>query len=323
MTRKIGSILHGAYGDYYWQATSLKLLVERNPGTQLYLFSADPARRLPLQKLDFSFAERFLSWEEMPSTPVDEFLQYQVLDSELKQDVLDHLPADLLTKIDRTRNRIFYDDLRGFLPLKPCHRLQLSEEGRQEVLLAMEQYGIPKDLFRTRKTVAFVWRFRHRGAAINPIGQPSVESLVEKYSRVFRRLIDEFDCHVLITGMNPVSSRTSLSLVDPKYAPFGLDLPAERCTYLKGRNWVADLEILSRCTAAAVMASGISEALDTHRGGGAILLDPPLHYVLVLLKYRVALYNFMTPRGFWRICSRPHSENRLYRWIAEDLRRAG
>jgi len=56
MAQKIGSILHGAYGDYYWQATSLKLLLERNPGTQLYLFSADPARLPPLQKFDFSFA---------------------------------------------------------------------------------------------------------------------------------------------------------------------------------------------------------------------------------------------------------------------------
>jgi len=46
-----------------------------------------------------------------------------------------------------------------------------------------------------------------------------------------------------------------------------------------------------------------SEALDTHRGGGAILMDPPLHYVLVLLKYRVALFDYMTPRGFWRIWS--------------------
>jgi hypothetical protein len=42
----------------------------------------------------------------------------------------------------------------------------------------------------------------------------------------------------------------------------------------------------------------------------------------MLLKYRVALYNYMTPRGFWRIWSRPHSAGRLYRWIAEDLRRA-
>ena len=322
MAQKIGSILHGAYGDYYWQATSLKLLLERNPGTQLYLFSADPARLPPLQKFDFSFAECFLSWEEMPSTPVDEFLQYQVLDSELKLDVLDHLPADPLAKIDRTRNRIFYDDLRGLLPLPAAHRLRLSDEGRQEVRLAMEQYGIPENLFRTRKTVAFVWRYRAWGSAVKPIGQPSAESLVDKYSRVFRRLINDFDCHVLITGMNPASQATDLSRAGPKYAPFGLDLPAERCTYLQARNWVADLEILSRCTSAAVMASGISEALDTHRGGGAILMDPPLHYVLVLLKYRVALFDYMTPRGFWRIWSRPHSAGRLYRWIAEDLRRA-
>ena len=322
MAQKIGSILHGAYGDYYWQATSLKLFVDQNPGTQLYLFCADPARRLPLQNLDFSFAECFLSWEEMQSTPVDEFLQYQVFDSELKQDVLEHLPSDLLAKIDRTRNRIFWDDLKGLLPLNSSQRLQLSAAGCQEVRLAMEQYGIPEDLFRTRKTVAFVWRYRGWGSAVKPIGQPSPEALVEKYSRVFRRLIDEFDCHVLITGMNPVLDETNRHGLDPKYARFGLDLPADRCTYLQARNWVADLEILSRCNSAAVMASGISEALDTHRGGGAILLDPPLHYVLMLLKYRVALFDYMTPRGFWRTWSRPHSTGRLYRWIAEDLRRA-
>jgi hypothetical protein len=323
MTRKIGSILHGAYGDYYWQATSLKLLAERNPGTQWYLFASQPDRRIGFQKMDLSFAECFLPWEAMLSMPVDEYLQYQVLDSELKQDVLDRLPPDLLARIDRSRNRLFWDDLRGFLPLQPSQRLQLSAEGRREVPLAMEQYGIPEDLFRTRKTVAFVWRYRPRGGAIHPLGQPSVESLVEKYSRVLRRLIDDFDCHVLITGMNPLADETDRHGLDPKYASFGLDLPAGRCTYLKRRNWVADLEILSRCTAAAVMASGISEALDTHRGGGAILVDPPLHYVLVLLRYRVALYNFMTPRGFWRICSRPHSAGRLYRWIAQELRRAG
>jgi hypothetical protein len=324
MARRIGSILHGACGDYYWQATSLKLLAERNPGTNLCLFAAAPDRLTEFQKLDFSFAECFLPWEKLPATPVDEFLQYQVFDSELKQDVLEHLPSDLLAKIDRTRNRIFWDDLKGLLPLNSSQRLQLSAAGCQEVRLAMEQYGIPENLFRTRKTVAFVWRYRAWGSAVKPIGQPPPEALVEKYSRVFRRLIDEFDCHVLITGMNPVTDETNRHGLDPKYARFGLDLPAERCTYLQGmgRNWVADLDILSRCTAAAVMASGISEALDTHRGGGAILMDPPLHYVLVLLKYRVALFDYMTPRGFWRIWSRPHSAGRLYRWIAEDLRRA-
>ncbi|MGO9240194.1 MAG: hypothetical protein ACLQBJ_05225 [Bryobacteraceae bacterium] len=324
MARKIGSILHGAYGDYYWQATSLRLFAERHPGARLYLFASEPDRRLGFEKMDLSFAECFSPWEDMLSTPVDEFLQYQVFDLELQQDVLAHLPADVLAKIDRTRNRIFWTDLRGSLPLKPSQRLQLSAEGRRQVPAAMERYGIPEDLFRKRKTVAFVWRYRGWNSAIKPIGQPSCEALVEKYSRVFRRLIDDFDCHFLVTGMNPVPDEADRHCVDPKYAPFGLDLPPERCTYLKGkgRNWALDLDILSRCTAAAAMASGMSEALDAHRGGGAVLMDPPLHYMLVLVKYRVALHQFMTPRGFYRIWSRPHSEGRLYRWIAEDLKRA-
>ena len=167
-----------------------------------------------------------------------EIQQYQVFDSELKQDVLEHLPSDLLAKIDRTRNRIFWDDLKGLLPLNSSQRLQLSAAGCQEVRLAMEQYGIPEDLFRTRKTVAFVWRYRGWGSAVKPIGQPPPEALVEKYSRVFRRLIDEFDCHVLITGMNPVLDETNRHGLDPKYARFGLDLPAERCTYLQGLSLI-------------------------------------------------------------------------------------
>jgi len=103
--------------------------------------------------------------------------------------------------------------------------------------------------------------------------------------------------------------------------PLAWTCRAERCTYLQAatgsRTW-------RFCPLHYGGGDGvrISEALDAHRGGGAILLDPPLHYVLMLLKYRVALYNYMTPRGFARIWSRPHSENRLYRWIAQDLRRA-
>jgi hypothetical protein len=323
MPKRIGSILHGAYGDYYWQATSLKHLAQSNPGTSLYLFAASPSRREVLQNFDFSFAECFSPWQDFQNTPVDEVVQYQVFDRDLQSDVLMHLPGELLAKFDRTRNRIFWNDLRGHLPLSSTERLSLNDAGQKETELAMQEYGIPADLFQKRPTIGFVWRYRVAGSAIKPLLQPPAELLVEKYSRAFRQLIEEFDCHVLITGMNLKTDDTNRHRVDAKYATFGLDLPPERCTYLRGRNWVADLEILSRCTAAAAMGSGISEALDTHRGGDVLLLDPPLHYMLVLLKYKVKLFNYLTPRGLWRAWSRPQSAHRIHAWLAKSLNHAG
>jgi hypothetical protein len=323
MSKRIGSILHGAYGDHYWQATCLKLLAQENPGTKLYLFAASPSRRQVLQYFDFSFAECFSPWQDFRETPVDEVVQYQVFDPDLQSDVLANLPAELLAKFNRTQNRLFWNDLRGRLPLRSDQRLSLSAAGQRETELAMQEYGIPADVFQKRPTVGFVWRYRVAASAVKPFLQPPAEVLVDKYSRVLRRLIEELDCHILVTGMNLETDDTNRHRVDAKYATFGLDLPAERCTYLRGRNWVADMEILSRCTTVAAMASGISEALDTHRGGGVILLDPPLHYMLLLLKYRVRLFNYLTLRGLLRAWSRPQSARRMHDWLARSLAYAG
>ena len=73
--------------------------------------------------------------------------------------------------------------LRCFFHSRPPIVAIESHQGRQESSCwAMEQYGIPENLFRTRTTVAFVWRYRAWGSAVKPIGQPSAESLVDKYS---------------------------------------------------------------------------------------------------------------------------------------------
>src|SRR5580700_8967691 len=185
MPKRVGSILHGAYGDYYWQATSLKQLVERQPGTKVYLFAASPARREVLQYFDFSFAECFSPWQDLVDTPVDEFLQYQVSDPELQSDVLAKLPAEVVAKIDRTHNRTLWCDLAGCFPLRATQRLSVSAAGMRETELAMQEYGIPADLFEKRMTVSFVWRYRGTSGAIKPRLQPPVDVLVEKYSQVF------------------------------------------------------------------------------------------------------------------------------------------
>lgn len=324
MSRTIGSILHGAYGDYYWQLTCLKLFARRNPDVRLRLYGASASRMEAMRQFDLSFADSVEPWQALLDNSPDEFLQYQVRDIELRQDVLAHLPKQVLAKIDQTQNRIFYRDLLGQLPLPAESRLQLNADGLRETAYVMESCGLDADLFSQRPTLAFLWRYRSAQSVIHPVGQPSAEECVQKYSRAFQRLIEDYDCHVLLTGMNLVTDETNRVRVDAKFSTFGLDLPPERCTYMKGLGWVADLEILSRCTAAAAMASGFSEALDTHRGGGVLLLDPPLVYALKFLKYRVRLFGNMTPSGLWRIWgARPHTVDRIYRWLAEALEAGG
>ena len=124
--RTIGSILHGAYGDYYWQSVSLKFLRMAHPDVRLRLFAANPMKLEALEVFDYSFAGSFTSWTDLASTPVDEIVQYQVFDPDLRRDVLAKLPAHVLEKIDRRTNRIFWNDLRGKLPGNPGDMLAVD-----------------------------------------------------------------------------------------------------------------------------------------------------------------------------------------------------
>jgi hypothetical protein len=322
MSGLISSILHGAYGDYYWQATSLKLMASRNPGLKFRLYAASSHRLETIRQFDLSFAESFEPWEKLLDAPPTEFVQYQVLDPDLQRDVISKLPAATRARIGNV-NRIYYQDLLGSMPLSPPNRLALNPEGLAAAGRAMYSYGLDPDFFERRPTIAFLWRYRTHQSAIHPFLQPPAEECVRKYSSAFRRLIDDFGCHILVTGMNLVTDESNRTRVDAKYTSVGLDLPSDSCTYLKGLGWAADLEILSRCTAAAGMASGFTEALETHRGGGVVLLDPPLIYLMKFFKYRVRLFGNMTPAGLWKTWSRPHSEDRIYRWLASALEARG
>lgn len=319
MPRTVGSILHGAYGDYYWQAVCLRLFRHTHPDIRLRLYAASESRRQALSVLDLSFAECFEPWTALQHETPDEFLQYQVFDPDLRRDVLAHLPERVLARIDRTTNRIFWNDLRSRWPLVQADIIGLNEAGRCLLPEIMAANGIPENLFERRPTVGFSWRYRVSTSAIKPWLQPSAEELVRKYSCVFRRLIDEFDCHVLVTGMNVVTTDANRQRIDAKYAEFGLDLPPERVVYLQGLSWPIEREIISRATVCAGMASGFTEAVCARRGR-MFLLDPPLHYLLVLARYRVGLFDYRTPGGFLRAWLRPQTGRRIYRWLAGALR---
>lgn len=119
-----------------------------------------------------------------------------------------------------------------------------------------------------------------------------MEELLEVTSRALRSLIEKYSAHVLVCGMAVETTPQNVHRIDRKFTSMRLDLPEGSATYLKGLNWGLELEILSRCSACLVMPSGFSEALwFKRRGRGVVLHEPPLHYVVNLLRYRMPMFS--------------------------------
>jgi len=294
MSKTIGSILHGAYGDYYEQAVCLKNFRLRHPETRLKLFAAAPNRLAELRVLDFSWADCFELYTEIPKHHIDEFLQFQVQDRDLRTGVLSTLPPEIRSKLRLQHNRLPWDELRSILPLSPGEQLTLSHQGRSALPNVMRENGIAPELFQT-PTIGFLWRHRAPGGAVKTALQGDAADLVAKYSRLFRKLINEFGCHILICGMKVPRTPENQYRIDAKYPEYGLDLPAESSTHLKGLSWALELEILSRCTLCVANPSGFSEALWIKRRNGVLLVDPPAHYLAKALRHRVPLFNLHRP----------------------------
>jgi len=287
--RIVGSILHGAYGDYYEQAVCLKYFRLRHPHVRVKLFAAAANRLAELRVLDFSWADCFEMYTEITNHLVGDFLQFQAQDWELKKDVLSKLPPALVERIAPQSNRLPWRSLRSILPLQQQEQLGLSDEGRQMLPVVMNDNGISPEIFQ-RPTIGFLWRYRTHGGAIKA-NQTDPHELAAKYSRIFRRLIGSYGCHVLICGMKVSQTTENRRRIDAKYPEYGLDLPPESSTHLKGLSWALELEILSRCTLCVANPSGFSEALWIKRGSGVLLVDPSVHYLAKALRHRVPFFN--------------------------------
>jgi hypothetical protein len=286
----IGSILHGAYGDYYEQAVCLKDFRLKHPEVRMKLFAAASNRLAELRVLDFSWADCFELWTETFRHRIDKFLQFQGRDADLRREVLSQLPTELLRKLDSQGNRLPWNYLRSILPLHPERQLGLSDHGRTALPQVMRENAISPTIFQG-PTIGFLWRYRADGGAVKTIFQADPARLVEKYSGMFRRLIGIYGCHILICGMKVPRTPDNLYRIDAKYPEYGLDLPGGSSTHLKGLNWALELEILSRCTVCVANPSGFSEALWIKRDGGVVLVDAPPHYLAKALWHRAPLFN--------------------------------
>jgi len=312
----IGSIVHGAYGDYYEQLLGLRCHKQANPDSRLVLFFADEVRRRELAVFDLSFADEIHDWPALAEVPVDRFVQFQVRDAELQQHILAQLPARVLSRLDTRRNLKPWQALRTLYQRDPAAcQLELSPRGREQLPACMRENEIDPRLFDERFTVGFLWRHRGPGGAISSNFQTAAEVLRRNKSELFRELIERHGAHVLICGMNLRVTEENRRRVDAKFTDQQLDLPADGCTYLKGLSWGLELQILSRCDLCLMMPSGFSEALWLKQPERTILLDAPPHYLAKLLWNRMPLFGLWQPRELFFQLRQPHSAERVLAYL--------
>lgn len=310
---RVGSILHGAYGDYYEQMVCLKHYRKCNPDVRLILFFASEHRRRELEVFDLSFADEVYSASALQEVPVDRFLQFQVQDPELREEVLANLPAPILSRFDLKRNLKPWSFLRKIDLRDPANDVGLSEEGQKRLPTCMSENGVDESLFRTKFTVGFLWRYRGPGGAISPFMQTSEDESLRSKREVLSELISRYRAHVLICGMNVKRTKENFYRIEAKYTEKGLGLGGEGVTYLQGLSWGLELEILRRCSLCIVMPSGFSEALWIKRTGPTLLVDPPLHYLAKLVWHRMPLFNTLRPTDIAFQLRQPHTATRVLR----------
>lgn len=306
----VGSVLHGAYGDYYEQMVCLRALQRRRPDLKIFQFYGSESRRRELAVFDTSYAEADLPATAIDTTPVDAFVQFQIHDQDLHREVLDHLSAKTRAKFDYQHNLKPWAVLRDiYRPGETTCDLGLSPLGQARLPACMEQNGLDPHVF-TRPTIGFLWRYRQPGGPIAARGQASEQQVLRTKSELLARLAAEYGATVIVAGMGVRTTEQNRERTDGKFTERRLTLSDASTVYLRGLSWGLELEILRRCTICIVMASGFSEALLMKRRGPTVLIDPPPMYCLKLWRNRMPLFGAMRPSHAW-FYLRPHSAQRV------------
>ena len=314
----VATILHGAYGDYIQQSMCLRHLHLNNPNLKFKIYFANRNRYNVFQALDYSFADKTALWTEIDNDEFDLFYQYQVFDPELRQDVIDKLSQKVKDKIDKQNNILPWQYLPKFFPPSPENLLPLSKYGHKLLKDEIESKGLDDNFF-SKPTIGVVWRYRTPGGSIAPYMQPTSDSMLEKYSYVLKKLIDEYDCNVMVFGMKRKMEGIVKHILDNKFPEFGLDIPESHTRYVNGLNFVVNAHIASKANILLVHASGFSEYVYMMRNENIFLVDAPLVYMLKILKYRLPFFDHFNPTTFVRHWVRPHSTKRIYKWLRQSI----
>ncbi|MCI2282216.1 hypothetical protein L3081_00880 [Colwellia sp. MSW7] len=231
--QNIATILHGAYGDYFEQLLCIVDLAEKYSHHNFLLFFANPYRMEEFLKLDLSFAFKAALSTEIEQNEIDYFYQFQVLDAELKEEVLATLKPDTLKKFDLENN---------LLPHIYMNTMQAKKQKRFSLpfsLSGQKSYTeikahLPADFF-DKKTIGFMWRYRSANGAVNPMFMPDENTLKTKYSEILEKAITRWNCNVLVAGMKVKTTEENRYVVDAKFPEYGLNFQHENLHYLPGK----------------------------------------------------------------------------------------
>lgn len=311
---RVGSILHGAYGDYYEQMVCLKHYKRQHPETALILFFAEACKLQEMRVFDLSFADEIHPSDAIATTPVNTFLQYQVKDAELRNDILQHLPPDVLAKINQTENLKPWHGLRELNLREPGADIGLSAEGEARLPHVLEANGLTPAFFGGRLTIGFLWRYREPGGYVRTFGQAGEDALLRATGELFQHLIRAYDAHILIAGMNVAVTDENRERISGKYSQRALDLDPVHCTYLRGLSWGLEMEIMRRCDLRLMMPSGFTEALWIKCPDTTFLLNAQWDYLLRLLYNRMPFFDLFAPlnlSNLWFQFRQPHTGARV------------
>jgi hypothetical protein len=321
--KRIGSIVHGAYGDYFEQLLCLKHYKQLDSAFTLVVFFASESRLRELQVFDLSFIDEIHLADSINDVYVDEFIQYQVKDQELIEGVLSKARPDVLSKIGCDINLKPWKTLRSIDFSDQRNDIGLSSEGKSRLKDCFIHNEIPEDLFSRRKTIGFLWRHRGPKGAISPVMQVSEQGARISAEEILSGFIERENAYAIISGIGVQKTESNKNRIDAKYSPVPLDVDPENSTHMKGFNWGLELEIMSRCDVCIVMASGFSEALWVKRQGGRgmVLINTPPHYLLKAVYNRMPLFDLNTVPGVLFQLRQPQSFARVSRFIAGKDRR--
>jgi hypothetical protein len=312
----IGSILHGAYGDYYEQIVCLRHLKRIRPDVHFVLFFASESRLTELAVFDLSFADEVHPVSLICDVPVETFLQFQVHDPELRQEILLKLPTAVLQKFDLAQNLTPWSFIRGIYRMfrSDCD-VPLGPLGLSRLPQCFHDNGLDESKFPNSFTVGFLWRHRAPGGAISSSFQSSKEILLRTKSALFSALAEQYGAQIIIAGMNCHVTKENRERIDAKFTESRLDVREDTCVYLKGLSWGLELEIVRRCSLCIVMPSGFSEALLMKRSDATVLVDPPVHYLAKLLWNRMPFFGVWNARNLAFYLRQPHTAERVLEYL--------
>ena len=241
----VGSVLHGAYGDYYEQMICLRHLKRLFPNIKLVLFFATESRRRELQVFDLSFADEVHSAADICNVPVENFLQFQIRDRELSDNVLSKLPTNILEKFDLTRNLKPWTFIRTIYRQSPADcDIPLSPYGLERLPRCFQDNGLDESKFADEFTVGFLWRYRRPGGHFSTKFQPPLEVIHRTKSELISNLVRQHGAKIIVAGMNlRVTEENRESEIRlPNTPTANLAVPDDACVYLKGLSWGLELD---------------------------------------------------------------------------------